>query len=294
MRRMSAPSDVGFALLRPQHQLGQRRLGACGRPRAPPASAAVIGSSTPWRAPSSRAAWAVRTPSATMRCPRRTSSSERPRPSSMPTWRLRLRCPVQVSTRSPSPLRPASVSGPAAHRGGQARDLDEAAGDERGHRVVAEAEALDDARGDRDDVLQRAADLDAGDVVGRVEPQRRPAELLLDEARGVGGRRRHDDRRRQPGRDLGRERRPGQHRDRPRRPGLVGDHLRHPEERAVLEALGRADERHRTPARPRRRDAPRRAGPATAPRRPPAWRRRRRPRSTAVGWTPSTRATPGR
>ncbi len=169
--------------------------------------------------------------------------------------------------------------GTAAHRRGQPRDLDEAAGDERGHRVVPEAEALDDARGDRDDVLERAANLDAGDVVRRVQPQRRSAELLLDEACRLGGRRRHHDGRRQPRRDLGRERRSRQHRDRPGRPGLVGDHLRHREERAVLEALGGADERHGRRRDRDRADAPRRAGPATAPRRPPAWRRRRRPRS---------------
>ena len=42
--------------------------------------------------------------------PPSTSSSERPLPSSMPSCRLRLSPPVQVSTRSPRPLRPASVS----------------------------------------------------------------------------------------------------------------------------------------------------------------------------------------
>ena len=47
----------------------------------------------------------------------RISSSDRPRASSEPTWRLRLSVPVHVSTRSPRPLRPDSVSRwpPAAH-----------------------------------------------------------------------------------------------------------------------------------------------------------------------------------
>ena len=59
----------------------------------------------------------------------------------------------------------------AAARDGEARDLGEAARDERGARVVAEAEPVDRAGGDRDDVLQRAAALDADDVVARVRAQ---------------------------------------------------------------------------------------------------------------------------
>ena len=143
------------------------------RPSSTAAIWAAIGSSMPWRAPSASAAPVVRTPSATMCISARISRSGRPRPSSMPTWRLRLRSPVQVSTRSPRPLRPASVSRrpPSAHA---SREIsDEAARDERRHRVVPEAEAFDDAGGNRDDVLQRAADLDAGHVVAGVEAQRR-------------------------------------------------------------------------------------------------------------------------
>ena len=137
--------------------------------------------------------------------------------------------------------------GAAAHRRRQARDLDEAAGDERGHRVVAEAEALDDAGGNRHDVLQRAADLDAGDVVGGVEPQRRPAELAPGRARAASARRGRHRRPRSAGRPRPRRRTSGPTAPPPARsrPGFVGDHLRHPVERAVLEPLGRADERHR-------------------------------------------------
>ena len=99
----------------------------------------------------------------------------------MPTWRLRLSDPVHVSTRSPSPLRPAVVSRRAAGGARQPRDLGQAARDERGERVVPEAQPFDHAGGDRDDVLQRAADLDADDVGRSVQAEVRPAELGLDE-----------------------------------------------------------------------------------------------------------------
>ena len=49
----------------------------------------------------------------------------------------------------------------------QARDLGEAARNQRGERVLSETEPLDHAGGNRDDVLQRAADLDADDVGAR-------------------------------------------------------------------------------------------------------------------------------
>ena len=75
---------------------------------------------------------------------------------------------------------------PPAFRARKPRDFDQAARDERRHRVVAEAEPLDHAGGDRDHVLQRAADLDAGDVVAHIQAQARPAELLLDPGRGGG------------------------------------------------------------------------------------------------------------
>ena len=49
----------------------------------------------------------------------------------------------------------------AAARHRELRDLGEAARDERGARVVAEAHAVDRAGRDGDDVLERAAALDA-------------------------------------------------------------------------------------------------------------------------------------
>ena len=54
----------------------------------------------------------------------------------------------------------------------QPRDLREPAGDERGQGVVPEAQPFDDARGDGDDVLHRAADLHADDIVAAVQAGR--------------------------------------------------------------------------------------------------------------------------
>ena len=52
-----------------------------------------------------------------------------------------------------------------------------------GARVVAEAEAVGRAGGDRDDVLERAAALDADDVVGRVDAEASVAEACCTRAR---------------------------------------------------------------------------------------------------------------
>ena len=184
------------------------------------------------------------TPSATIFMPATTSARRRPRASSMPTWRLRLSVPVQVSTRSPSPLSPAGVSRrpPAAHasRVISARP----ARDERRQRVVAEPEPFDDARRDRDDVLHRAADLDADDVGRSVEPEVRPAELRLHQlaspdvsldaaSTAVGSCCATSTAKLGPdstttGRSL---------------PELLLDHLRHPQQRVGLEPLRRADDR---------------------------------------------------
>ena len=98
-----------------------------------------------------------------------------------PSERLRDSGPWQVSTRSPSPLRPVSVSSSRAHRLAEPRHLGEAARDQRGRRVVAEPAALDDAGGDRQHVLDRAAQRHAQHVVRPVGPEgagrqrRRPA-----------------------------------------------------------------------------------------------------------------------
>ena len=161
------------------------------------------------RAPAPRPSCArPRPPSA---CPTRISAIDRPRPSSMPTRRLRLRSPVQVSTRSPRPLRPASVSRLPTFGAGQPRDLREAARDQRGQRVVPETQPLDHARGDRDDVLQRAADLDTRHVVAGVEPQPRPAKMFLHGGRSRLLRRSRENGGRKTTRDFRGEARPREH-----------------------------------------------------------------------------------
>src|SRR4051812_25642133 len=79
-------------------------------------TASIIGISTPARTASSRALCAVTTPSATVSVPLSTSSNFAPFPISRPTARFRLRDPVHVNTRSPSPASPANVlcSAPSA------------------------------------------------------------------------------------------------------------------------------------------------------------------------------------
>ena len=152
----------------------------------------------------------------------------------MPTWRLRLRSPVQVSTRSPRPLSPASVSRrpPSAHASreisARPRVISAAM------RVVPEAEPFDDAGGNRDDVLQRAADLDARRHrrcrrAGAPGPRNcsctRAAAAASVEATTHG--------RRQAARDFEREARARQHDDRMAAAGLLRDHLRHPRSESV-------------------------------------------------------------
>ena len=65
----------------------------------------------------------------------------------------------------------------------EARYLGEAARDERCARVAAEAKAIGDASCNRDDVLQRAAQLDAHHIVGRVGAEAIGRECILP-ARG--------------------------------------------------------------------------------------------------------------
>ena len=177
-----------------------------------------------------------------MRVAARISGSERPFASSRPTRRFRLRSPVQVSTRSPRPLKPASVSRRPAGGAREARQLGEPARDERRQRVVPEAQPFDDAGRDRDDVLHRAADLHAHDIVAAVETEVRPAELGLHQLgrRRVG--RRRENRRGQLPRHLHREARARHHDHGARRPDLLRDHLGHAQQRVDLEALRRAHE----------------------------------------------------
>ena len=101
----------------------------------------------------------------------RMSASLRPAPSCSPTWRLRLCGLMHVVIRSPIPASPANVDRLAAHRHAEPGELGEPPRHHRGAGVVADAEALGDAAGDRDDVLQRPAELAADDVVVGVDAE---------------------------------------------------------------------------------------------------------------------------
>src|SRR3989454_10582548 len=71
----------------------------------------AVGSSTPWRRPSSTAARAVLMPSATDCFPASACSTVRPCPMATPRLRLRDKAPVAVRMRSPIPASPANVRG---------------------------------------------------------------------------------------------------------------------------------------------------------------------------------------
>ena len=67
-----------------------------------------------------------------------------------------------------------------AHVHREPRDLGDAAGDQAGARVETKAKALGRAGGDRDHVLERAADLDADEVFGGVNAKTIGREQRLD------------------------------------------------------------------------------------------------------------------
>ena len=191
---------------------------------------------------------------------------------------------MQVSTRSPRPLSPASVSRwpPAAHA--SRVDLGQPARDQRGQRVVAEAQPFDDAGGDRDDVLQRAADLDADHIVAAVSRNDGPRNSRLHELDRP--RRRATRRATAVGscaRDFDREARTRQHDDRVAAAELPA---RSPPTSAAACSASSPLVALTIVARARRETAPRAASPrgsrATAPRTRRARRRRARRRARAV------------
>src|SRR6266851_10127641 len=123
---------------------------------------------------------------------------------------------------------------------GETSHLGYAAGDEGGGGVVAEVEAMGDAGGESDDVLQGAAEFYAGDVVVRVDAKGGRGEVALD---GLGDRRElrgDDDRGGHAGGDLLREGWTAEHGE-----GIVrdcGNDLRHAEEGGLLDALAGAED----------------------------------------------------
>jgi hypothetical protein len=91
--------------------------------------------------------------------------------SNRPTRRLRLRSPVAVSTRSPRPDRPMKVSAPRAQGQAQAGHFGQAAGDERGTGIQAQLQAVAQAGGNGQHVLDGAAHFHAHQIVVGIDPQ---------------------------------------------------------------------------------------------------------------------------
>ena len=192
---------------------------------APAPRACAIGISTPSACARAAAPSAARsTPSATW--PSSVQDLRRapcPRASSRPTWRLRDRSPVAVSTRSPRPDRPMKVSARAPSatpsRVISARPRVTSAARAFRPRQAHARPSVADADRDREHVLDRAADLDADQVVGGVDAQRSRCAARRRPRRAAPRRALADDqRRRLAARDLDREARAGQHAD-PRTPG---------------------------------------------------------------------------
>ena len=135
----------------------------------------------------------------------------------------------------------------AAAGHGEARNLGDAPGDEASSGVVPKAQAGDDTGGDGNDVLERAAEFDADDVVIGVEAECRARELPLEvvghvcagAGDGDGG-----------GHACGHLLREGWATENGDRycdgcghsPDSLGDHLAHAEVRGVFDTLGGADE----------------------------------------------------
>ena len=153
------PAILSGLRLRPlpaQHQRVERgaHVGPSARALRPSASRSAARRRSARRARARRRS--SRTPSATIFMPARISASARPRASSMPTWRLRLKRAGAGQHEIAEAAQPGERFAAAAGRAGQARQLGEPARDQRRQRVVAEPQPFDDAGGDRDDVLHRA------------------------------------------------------------------------------------------------------------------------------------------
>ena len=191
---------------------------ASGMPSTTVQTASVIGRSTPRsrRAPQRRRG--VR-PSTTIPTSRlRGSEGATPRASSSPAARLR-EWPRGAGGDEIAQAREARVgAGIGAERRAEARHLGQAARDQRRARVVAVAEPVADARGDRDHVLGRAAELHAAHVRRRVDAEAGRRERALQRRRDLRRPGSRDARRRLSGRDLLGVVRPGERCDRsPRR-----------------------------------------------------------------------------
>src|SRR5437762_4244183 len=132
-------------------------------------------------------------------------------------------------------------AGAEGHR--EARHLGEAARDEGGARVLAEREPVGQAGRDRHHVLERAAGLDADDVLARVEPELARAELPLERAGERLVPRGDDGGGRAAERHLPRKRRARERGD-PRAGSPRLDDLAHPEVPHGVQAFRGRDDRH--------------------------------------------------
>ena len=151
---------------------------------------------------------------------------------------------MQVSSRSPRPERPATVSARPPRAATRRRELGEAAGDEGGAGVLAEAGADHGAGGDGDDVLGGAAELGADRVVVAVEAEGGAGEQAMRRARRAGSVAATTEAAGSPAATSCGEVGTGQDRGRRRRV-QPGEDLERERERVALDALGADDHRAR-------------------------------------------------
>ena len=146
-------------------------------------TASQIGMSTPWCRASARTAAAAPTPSATWPSSARIAGSGLPCASAEADAAIARQVAGAGQHEVAQPGEPHQRLALPAERRRQAPGFGQPAGDERGAGVVAEPQAVARAGGDRQHVLDRAADLDAGNVVALVHAQRVGAQQRGDIAR---------------------------------------------------------------------------------------------------------------
>ena len=202
----------------------------------------AIGSSTPCSTASSSAPATVATPSATPASRSPASGHGTPEAISSPAL------PVARQRRHAGRDQVAHARQPGERqrlrprRDAEARHLGQAARDDPGLRRVSEAEPVDHAGCQRHDVLQRARQLDPGQIGIRIDPEpiRRQDRCELRRQLAILGS--HDRSGRLAAGDLARQVRPRQGGNAPARE-LLGGHLAHPQMGPFLDALHDAQQR---------------------------------------------------
>ena len=125
----------------------------------------------------------------------------------------------------------------ATQRGAEADEFRERPGDQCGLRVIAEAEPIPDPSGDGEDVFQRPAEFDPGDIVVRVGAEKTRRKRLLKPLPDRCLARPENDGSRHLARHFLGMTRPGKHRD-----GIAGKRFRedfaHAQTTAALDSLG--------------------------------------------------------